>query len=67
MQENYELRSHLKRRDSARASLYRPSSGFTLEDASIVIGLCVSLLIVFVGALVFVTCFNLLRMLAQIL
>lgn len=60
MRENHELRTGSNRIDNIRDSLHRPGPNFTAEDASTVVGICVSLLIVLAGWLAYIVCFSLL-------
>ena len=60
MQECNEVRMHSKRKDSLRDSLRRSGSRFTAEDASTVIGIYVSLLVVLAAAVACITYFSLL-------
>lgn len=65
MQECNEVRMHSKRIDNVRDSIRRPGSSFTAEDASTVIGICVSLPIVLAAVVACITCFSLFIALAR--
>ena len=57
---------HHKRRCNDGASLHRSRCRFSCDDAATVIGICVGLLAVVTGALVFIVCFELLTVLSRV-
>jgi hypothetical protein len=60
MEDDHYQRGHHKRGDNDGESLQRPRSKLTGDDASTVIGLCVSFLVMLTGALVYIVGFGLL-------
>jgi hypothetical protein len=54
-----------QRLDNHGDSLHRPTCTLTSDDAATVIGICVSLLTLITGALIFVVCFELLTVLSR--
>jgi hypothetical protein len=57
---------HHKRRDKHGRSLHRPGYWLTCDDVATMIGICVSLLVMLTGALVWIVCFGLLMVLLHI-
>jgi hypothetical protein len=56
---------HHKRRCNDGSLLHRSRCSLTCDDAATVIGICVGLLAVVTGALVFIICFELLTVLSR--
>ena len=55
-----------KRRDDDGVSRHQPARRLTSDDVATVIGICVNLLVMLIGALVCIVCFDLLMLLLRI-
>ena len=65
MVDDHNHRGHHKDRCNDCASSHRPGCRFTSDDLATVIGICVSLLAVLTGVLVYVACVDLLIVLSH--
>ena len=66
MEDHHDQSGHHKRRDHDSDSLHQPRCTLTADDASTVIGLCVSFLVMLAGVLAYIIGFGLLMALVHL-